>query len=65
MRSGRWNAGEAMMQDASPTQWECMVRLYKACPPGQHDRPVRSGDRCTDDHARAGGERRRLHSVRC
>lgn len=29
---GRWNAGEAMMQDASPAQWERMVRLYKACP---------------------------------
>ncbi len=29
---GRWNAGEAMMQDASPVQWERMVRLYKACP---------------------------------
>ena len=29
---GRWNAGEAMMQDASPGQWERMVRLYKACP---------------------------------
>ena len=29
---GRWNAGEAMMQDASPTQWERMVRLYKSCP---------------------------------
>jgi hypothetical protein len=29
---GRWNAGEAMMQDASPVQWERMARLYKACP---------------------------------
>ncbi len=29
---GRWNAGEAMMQDASPAQWERMARLYKACP---------------------------------
>ncbi len=29
---GRWNAGEAMMQDASPAQWERMARLCKACP---------------------------------
>jgi hypothetical protein len=29
---GRWNAGEAMMQDADPVQWERMARLYKACP---------------------------------
>ena len=29
---GRWNAGEAMMQDASPAQWERLVRLHKACP---------------------------------
>ena len=29
---GRWNADEAMMQDASPAQWERMARLYKACP---------------------------------
>lgn len=29
---GRWNAGEAMMQDASLVQWERMARLYKACP---------------------------------
>ncbi len=29
---GRWNAGEAMMQDASPVQWERMVRLYRECP---------------------------------
>jgi hypothetical protein len=29
---GRWNAGEAMMQDASPAQWDRMARLYKACP---------------------------------
>ena len=29
---GRWNTGEAMMQDANPVQWERMVRLYKACP---------------------------------
>ncbi len=29
---GRWTAGEAMMQDANPGQWERMVRLYKACP---------------------------------
>jgi hypothetical protein len=29
---GRWSAGEAMMQDASPAQWERMVRLYKSCP---------------------------------
>ena len=28
---GRWNAGEAMLQDANPVQWERMVRLYKAC----------------------------------
>ena len=28
---GRWNAGEAMMQDANPAEWERMVRLYKAC----------------------------------
>jgi len=30
--AGCWNAGEAMMQDANPAQWERMVRLYKACP---------------------------------
>ena len=29
---GRWNAGEAMMQDANPAQWDRMVQLYKACP---------------------------------
>lgn len=29
---GRWNAGEAMVQDANPAAWERMVRLYKACP---------------------------------
>ena len=29
---GRWNAGEAMLRDANPVQWERMVRLYKACP---------------------------------
>jgi hypothetical protein len=29
---GRWNAGEAMMQEANPIQWERMARLYKACP---------------------------------
>ena len=28
---GRWNAGQAMMQDASPAAWEPMVGLYKAC----------------------------------
>jgi hypothetical protein len=29
---GRWNAGQTMMQDAAPLQWNRMVRLYKACP---------------------------------
>ena len=29
---GRWNAGQAMMQDANPAVWDRMVRLYKACP---------------------------------
>jgi hypothetical protein len=30
---GRWKAGEAMMEDASPESWDKMARLYKACPP--------------------------------
>lgn len=29
---GRWNAGQAMLQDANPASWEHMVRLYNACP---------------------------------
>lgn len=29
---GRWQAGETLMQDANPEQWERMARLYKACP---------------------------------
>ncbi len=28
---GRWNAGQAMLQDANPASWERMVRLYNAC----------------------------------
>jgi hypothetical protein len=29
---GRWNAGQVMMRDANPAEWERMVRLYNACP---------------------------------
>jgi len=29
---GRWNAGQAMLGDASPEMWDRMVRLYNACP---------------------------------
>lgn len=29
---GRWNAGQAMLQDAQPALWGRMVRLYNACP---------------------------------
>lgn len=29
---GRWNAGQALLQDASPASWERMLRLYNACP---------------------------------
>lgn len=29
---GRWNAGQAMMQDANSAVWDRMVRLYKTCP---------------------------------
>jgi hypothetical protein len=29
---GRWNAGQAMLGDASPETRDRMVRLYKACP---------------------------------
>ncbi len=28
---GRWQAGESLMQEANPEQWERMARLYKAC----------------------------------
>ena len=28
----KWQAGETLMQDASPESWDKMVRLYKACP---------------------------------
>ena len=28
----RWNAGQAMLQDAQPATWDRMVRLYNVCP---------------------------------
>jgi hypothetical protein len=35
----RWQAGETLMQEASPEAWARMVRLYNAC--GAVDRAVR------------------------
>ena len=29
---GRWEAGQTLLQEANPTSWDRMVRLYKACP---------------------------------
>ena len=29
---GRWNAGQAMLEDASPETWDRMARLYRGCP---------------------------------
>ena len=60
----RWNAGEAMMQDASLAQWGRMVRLYKACPQdsttelceaAEAERTIQSGRE----------DAKRLHSGRC
>jgi hypothetical protein len=28
----KWQAGETLMEEASPESWDKMVRLYKACP---------------------------------
>jgi hypothetical protein len=29
----RWQAGQILMEEASPASWDKMVRLYNACPP--------------------------------